>query len=211
MGCYFLLQGIFLTQKSNLHLLHCRWILYHWVTGEAPYQSYSLLRPISIILSFLWSLSRLPYAHLNTFFLNIPTKHFHDLFFLAALHAGFQFPDLANPRLLQWKHGVLTTGRPGSSSRLLVSELPLIFTILMFRVTCLVHYKPSVKLKSESMNEWVIDSVSEWTNLSSKMINLWRQVECHIYFSLNPVQCFVPMRYSKNIYWLNKFIKTIIL
>ena len=32
MGCHFLLQGIFPTQGSNLHLLqllHCRWILYH--------------------------------------------------------------------------------------------------------------------------------------------------------------------------------------
>ena len=28
-GCYFLLQGIFLTQRSNLGLLHCREILYH--------------------------------------------------------------------------------------------------------------------------------------------------------------------------------------
>ena len=27
-GCHFLLQGIFLTQGSNPHLLHCRWILY---------------------------------------------------------------------------------------------------------------------------------------------------------------------------------------
>ena len=26
-GCYFLLQGIFLTRESNLHLLHCKWIL----------------------------------------------------------------------------------------------------------------------------------------------------------------------------------------
>ena len=33
MGCCTLLQGIFLTQRSNLHLLHllhCRWVLYHW-------------------------------------------------------------------------------------------------------------------------------------------------------------------------------------
>ena len=33
-----LLQGIFPTQGSNLHLLqllHCRQILYHWATGEA--------------------------------------------------------------------------------------------------------------------------------------------------------------------------------
>ena len=34
-SCHFLLQGIFLTQKSSLHLLHCRWILYHWATREA--------------------------------------------------------------------------------------------------------------------------------------------------------------------------------
>ena len=27
-GCHFLLQGIFLTQVSNLPLLHCRWILF---------------------------------------------------------------------------------------------------------------------------------------------------------------------------------------
>ena len=27
-GCHFLLQGIFTTQGSNLHLLLCRWILY---------------------------------------------------------------------------------------------------------------------------------------------------------------------------------------
>ena len=27
--------GIFPTQGLNLHLLHCRWILYHWATWEA--------------------------------------------------------------------------------------------------------------------------------------------------------------------------------
>ena len=27
--CHFLLQGIFLMQRLNPHLLHCRWILYH--------------------------------------------------------------------------------------------------------------------------------------------------------------------------------------
>ena len=37
MGCYFLLQGIFLTQRSNPHLrlLRCRWILCHWATAAA--------------------------------------------------------------------------------------------------------------------------------------------------------------------------------
>ena len=36
-GCHFLLQGIFLTQGWNLHLLFGRRILYHWATREAPY------------------------------------------------------------------------------------------------------------------------------------------------------------------------------
>ena len=34
-SCRFLLQGIFLTQGSNLRLQHSRWIFYCWVTGEA--------------------------------------------------------------------------------------------------------------------------------------------------------------------------------
>ena len=36
MGGHFLLQGIFPTQGSNLHLLHIRQILYRWATREAP-------------------------------------------------------------------------------------------------------------------------------------------------------------------------------
>ena len=34
-GCHFLLQGIFLPQGLNPHLVHCRQILYHWTTGGA--------------------------------------------------------------------------------------------------------------------------------------------------------------------------------
>ena len=34
-GCHFLPQDIFLTHRSNLHLLFGRRILYHWVTWEA--------------------------------------------------------------------------------------------------------------------------------------------------------------------------------
>ena len=34
MGCHFLLQGIFPTQGSNLHFLHCSQILHHWATRE---------------------------------------------------------------------------------------------------------------------------------------------------------------------------------
>ena len=39
-GCYVLLQGIFLTEGLNLSLLwllHCRWILYHLATREDPH------------------------------------------------------------------------------------------------------------------------------------------------------------------------------
>ena len=39
MRCHFLLQGIFLTQGSNLHLLcliHCRGILYYWAIRGNP-------------------------------------------------------------------------------------------------------------------------------------------------------------------------------
>ena len=35
MGCYWLLQGIFLTQGSNPHLLH----LLHWQAGSLPAES----------------------------------------------------------------------------------------------------------------------------------------------------------------------------
>ena len=34
-GCHILLQGIFPTQESNWHLLHCRRTLHHWAIGEA--------------------------------------------------------------------------------------------------------------------------------------------------------------------------------
>ena len=40
MACHFLLQGIFLTQRSNpslLCLLNCRQILYHCITWEAQF------------------------------------------------------------------------------------------------------------------------------------------------------------------------------
>ena len=36
-GCQALLQGIFLTQGSNLCLLHCRHILYLWATRKAQF------------------------------------------------------------------------------------------------------------------------------------------------------------------------------
>ena len=69
-GCRFLLQGIFLTQRSNSHLLHCRWIFYHcatWVVQDpmqlspCPYLPHRLpLHPqvcLSTVTSILFSLS----------------------------------------------------------------------------------------------------------------------------------------------------------
>ena len=35
MGCHFLLKAVFLTQGSNLSLLHCKWIIYQWALREA--------------------------------------------------------------------------------------------------------------------------------------------------------------------------------
>ena len=45
-GCHALLQGIFLTQRWNSHLLrllHCRQILYHWVKRDHVYMKPTLI------------------------------------------------------------------------------------------------------------------------------------------------------------------------
>ena len=54
-GHHFLLQGIFLTQRLKLHLLHCRWILYCWATREAPalFRVFSKSSPGDIISWFV--------------------------------------------------------------------------------------------------------------------------------------------------------------
>ena len=48
-GCHFLLQGIFLTQGSNLLLLLGRRILYHWATRKAHYYITSILYQVENI------------------------------------------------------------------------------------------------------------------------------------------------------------------
>ena len=57
-GCHSLLQGIFLTQRSNPGLLHCRKILYHWATWEARLgvsdpQS-EVLRCLGVCVTWMW-------------------------------------------------------------------------------------------------------------------------------------------------------------
>ena len=69
-GCHALLQGIFPTQGSNLHLLwllNCRWILCHWATGVAilyivvcicqPHPPTLLLPTHSLVTTSLFSVS----------------------------------------------------------------------------------------------------------------------------------------------------------
>ena len=56
MGCHFLSQGIFPTQELNPHLLHCRWILYHWATWETHLGVSLSKKEISTVDVPLWSL-----------------------------------------------------------------------------------------------------------------------------------------------------------
>ena len=44
MGCHSLLQEIFLTQRSNLGLLHYRQILYHWASQEGSWKNVARLK-----------------------------------------------------------------------------------------------------------------------------------------------------------------------
>ena len=39
-SCHFLLHGIFLNQGSNLHFLHCKWILYCWAIRKAQLRAF---------------------------------------------------------------------------------------------------------------------------------------------------------------------------
>ena len=60
-GCYFLLQGIFPSQRSNMSLLHCRRILCSWATWEAGVYNYSTKKRTSALLRT--SQPRLEKAH----------------------------------------------------------------------------------------------------------------------------------------------------
>ena len=51
MSCHFFLQGIFLTQGSNLNLLHCRRILYPLSHLESPKLNLSTLKPTTLLLT----------------------------------------------------------------------------------------------------------------------------------------------------------------
>ena len=71
--CHFLLQGIFLTQGSNLHLLHWQVILYHWATWEAQNVF------IFSFIDFLFKLNIIPRSEMYHSWVNY--DHFCSLFF----------------------------------------------------------------------------------------------------------------------------------
>ena len=50
-GCHFLPQGIFLTQRSNPQLLLGRQVLYHWASREAHKTCYTVLNYFSFPLN----------------------------------------------------------------------------------------------------------------------------------------------------------------
>ena len=56
-SCHALLQGIFLIQGSNLGLLHCRQILYCWVSRETPINIYTSWLIKSRLL--IWSIEKI--------------------------------------------------------------------------------------------------------------------------------------------------------
>ena len=60
MGCHCLLQGIFLTQGSNLGLLHCRQILYHLSHQGSPSVQFSSVQLLSHVRIFVtpWTAAR---------------------------------------------------------------------------------------------------------------------------------------------------------
>ena len=47
-GCHFLLQGTFPTQRLNPHLLHGQRIVYHWATREACQRAYHIVKRIDV-------------------------------------------------------------------------------------------------------------------------------------------------------------------
>ena len=53
-GCHFLLQGIFLTQGWDPHLLQCRWILYCWATREDQFLKGNVLYRLQHFVTGEW-------------------------------------------------------------------------------------------------------------------------------------------------------------
>ena len=104
MGCYFLLQGVFLTEGLNPHLLHWEVVLfvrlfcfYHWVTHEVTIVSH-----VGHIMGyiFIYLYTSLSWHNSLSFFL------FFCLFFM---HAAYISSVMSNPL---WPYGL----QPGVSS-----------------------------------------------------------------------------------------------
>ena len=73
-GCHFLLQKLFLTQGSNLRLLHCRWILYHLRHQGSPsefFQSFISSQLRTFTHQFLLSFYILLQLFVDMFYLGL--------------------------------------------------------------------------------------------------------------------------------------------
>ena len=93
-GCHFVLQGIFPSQGSNLHLLHWRQILYRWAIREAPPDSgrHSInICKIELSCKNKAKISKHPQHQ----------PRVHSIFLLVLTRCKLSFPDLNKDGLLQ--------------------------------------------------------------------------------------------------------------
>ena len=121
-----ILQGIFPAQGSNPSILHCMWILYHLSHQGSPKLALRMLKCTDKFNKYNQS-THLIFTYSKAFIISnavgrkfeIVIYHlflFFKCFGHATWHAESQFPDQGlNPRSLQQKHGVLTTGLLGNS------------------------------------------------------------------------------------------------
>ena len=84
-GCYFLLQGFFPTQRSNSSLLHCRKILYDWAIWEALLSTLCSLSPPGFMV-----ISNSSYPTMNPFIFP------ENLFFICFLIQGMPCHQIPN-------------------------------------------------------------------------------------------------------------------
>ena len=81
-------KGVFPTQGSNLHLLHCRCFLYHWATSEAWSHGYRAVAKCYLcevcFIFFIWPGKREPWNEEKACIISI---------FICKLRNGLILPD----------------------------------------------------------------------------------------------------------------------
>ena len=114
-GSHALLQGIFLTQESNLGVLHCRQILHHLSPPEKPQINYTSIKKKKLYSVDHWSRVMTIWesttffwfcVYFEIFILNIEKVIYmeqlrgggHRNGFVASIHSVFTFPPCGNHR-----------------------------------------------------------------------------------------------------------------